>query len=100
MTLINQARTLSGSSLPGTRKARYALLPACTARSIRCGRSGPRVAERQARQSPLNHAGLMTTLKIVSNDDGTLHKINIVQHSGRLEFDMAALDTPYEAPPA
>jgi outer membrane biosynthesis protein TonB len=54
---------------------------------------------------PLNHPDLVTTLEIVLNGDGTVHKINIVQHSGRLEFDMAALDTvmtasPYEEPPA
>jgi TonB family protein len=54
---------------------------------------------------PLNHPDLLTTLEIVINGDGTVHKINIVQHSGRLEFDMAALDTvmtasPYEEPPA
>ncbi|HWN68630.1 MAG TPA: energy transducer TonB [Haliangium sp.] len=54
---------------------------------------------------PLNHPDLLTTLEIVINGDGTVHKINILQHSGRLEFDMAALDTvmtasPYEEPPA
>lgn len=54
---------------------------------------------------PLNHPDLMTTLKIVINDNGTVHKIDIVRHSERLEFDMAALDTvmaasPYEAQPA
>lgn len=53
---------------------------------------------------PLNHPDLMTTLEIVINGDGSVHKINIVQHSGRLEFDMAALDavmtaSPYEPPP-
>jgi TonB family protein len=53
---------------------------------------------------PLNQPNLMTTLEIVINGDGTVHKINILRHSGRLDFDMAALDTvmtasPYENPP-
>jgi TonB family protein len=53
---------------------------------------------------PLNNPDLMTMLEIVINGDGTVHKINILQHSGRLEFDLAALDvveaaSPYEPPP-
>ncbi|ACY17731.1 energy transducer TonB [Haliangium ochraceum] len=53
---------------------------------------------------PLNDWNLMTTLEIVVNSDGTVHKVNIVRNSGRLEFDVAAIDTvltagPYEPPP-
>ncbi|WP_428269356.1 hypothetical protein [Haliangium sp.] len=53
---------------------------------------------------PMNNWDLATKLEIVINGDGTVHKINIVTHSGLLEFDVAAIDTimtaaPYEPPP-
>ncbi len=53
---------------------------------------------------PLNNWELVTMLEIVINSDGTVHKVNILRNSGRLEFDVAAIDTvmtasPYEAPP-
>lgn len=54
---------------------------------------------------PLNDWNLYTQIEIVINPDGTVHKTNIVINSGRLEFDVAAIDTiltasPYEQPPA
>ena len=53
---------------------------------------------------PLNDWNLYTQIEIVINPDGTVHKTNIVTNSGRLEFDVAAIDTiltaaPYEPPP-
>jgi hypothetical protein len=53
---------------------------------------------------PFNRWDLYTVLEMVINPDGTVHKVNIVKHSGLLEFDVAAIDVvvtaePYESPP-
>ncbi|MCG8418159.1 MAG: hypothetical protein MJE77_09485 [Proteobacteria bacterium] len=55
---------------------------------------------------PLNNWELYTILEIVIDPDGSVveNKLRIVHHSGRLEFDVAAIDTimtagPYEPTP-
>ncbi len=53
---------------------------------------------------PLNNMKLWTDIEIVVNSDGTIHKTTIIRNSGRLEYDVAALDViysgaPYNAPP-
>jgi len=54
--------------------------------------------------NPLNDFNLMTQLEIAINPDGTVYKTTIAHTSGRLEFDVAAIDVvlsaaPYESPP-
>ncbi len=58
----------------------------------------------KAANHPMNNWELRTKLEIVINGDGTVHKVNILHHSGLLEFDVAAIDVvmtaaPYQAPP-
>jgi outer membrane biosynthesis protein TonB len=58
----------------------------------------------KAADHPLNNWRLGTKLEIVLDPDGSIHKITIVEHSGILEFDVAAIDTvltgePYGATP-
>lgn len=48
---------------------------------------------------PLNDQRLWTDVEIVVNSDGTIHKTTIIRNSGRLEFDVAALDVIYSASP-
>ncbi len=53
---------------------------------------------------PLNNFELVSVIEISVNPDGTVYKTTIAKTSGKLEFDVAALDTvlsaaPYEAPP-
>jgi outer membrane biosynthesis protein TonB len=53
---------------------------------------------------PLNDPNLWVNLEISVNPDGTLHKVTIAKTSGKMEFDVAAVDTvissgPYEATP-
>jgi outer membrane biosynthesis protein TonB len=53
---------------------------------------------------PLNDVNLWVNLEIAVNADGTLHKVTIAHTSGKMEFDVAAVDAvisagPYEAPP-
>lgn len=56
--------------------------------------------------SPLNDRSLHTTLEIIVDRDGSVHRINIVRSSGTLPFDVAAMNAvrraaPFgEAPPA
>ncbi|RMH44839.1 MAG: TonB family protein [Deltaproteobacteria bacterium] len=47
----------------------------------------------------LNRWDLMTKIEIVVNPDGTVDKATVVQHSGVLAFDVAALDTVFSAEP-
>ena len=54
--------------------------------------------------SALNDFELWTNLEIAINPDGSIFKVTIVKASGKLEFDIAAIDTvqssgPYEATP-
>jgi TonB family protein len=48
---------------------------------------------------PLNNPALATKLEIVLNGDGTIAKITIVQASGLMQFDVAAIDAVYTAGP-
>lgn len=53
---------------------------------------------------PLNDFDLYTVIEMSINPDGTVHKTTITHASGKLEFDVAALDTvisaaPYEETP-
>ncbi|HET9624031.1 MAG TPA: hypothetical protein VFP84_21815 [Kofleriaceae bacterium] len=53
---------------------------------------------------PLNNPDLWVNLEVSVNADGTLHKVTIAKTSGKMEFDVAAVDAvisagPYEAPP-
>ncbi len=52
----------------------------------------------------LNDFDLVTVIELSVNPDGTVHKTTIAKTSGKLTFDVAAIDTvlsaaPYEAPP-
>lgn len=47
----------------------------------------------------LNDWDLETTIEVVVNPDGTIHKTTIVKHSGQLPFDVAALDVIHSAGP-
>lgn len=42
---------------------------------------------------PLNDWSLASKLELAINPDGTIHKVTIVEHSGILEFDVAAIDS-------
>jgi len=53
---------------------------------------------------PLNDFDLFVVVEMAINPDGTVHKTTIAKTSGKLEFDVAALDTvlsaaPYEETP-
>jgi hypothetical protein len=53
---------------------------------------------------PLNDFDLYTVIEASVNPDGTIHKTTITHSSGKLEFDVAAIDTmisasPYEETP-
>lgn len=53
---------------------------------------------------PLNDFDLFVSVELAINPDGTVHKATIAKSSGKLEFDVAALDTvfsgaPYEQTP-
>ena len=52
----------------------------------------------------LNDFDLFTVIELAVNPDGTVHKTTIAKTSGKLTFDVAAIDTvlsaaPYEQPP-
>jgi TonB family protein len=49
--------------------------------------------------SPLNDRSLHTTLEIIIERDGRLHRINIVRSSGTLPFDVAAMNSVRRAAP-
>jgi TonB family protein len=49
--------------------------------------------------NPLNNPNLVTKLEIVLNGDGTVAKLTIVQASGLMQFDVAAIDAVYSAGP-
>jgi TonB family protein len=49
--------------------------------------------------SPLNNPNLMTTLEMVLNADGTLDKVTVVRTSGYTAYDLAAIDTAFQAGP-
>ncbi len=49
--------------------------------------------------SPLNDRTLHTTLEIIIERDGRLHRINIVRSSGTLPFDVAAMNSVRRAAP-
>ncbi len=54
---------------------------------------------------PLNDFSLRTVLEVVIASDGSVDKVTVTKNSGRLEFDVAAIDAvqsagPYEAPPS
>ncbi len=49
--------------------------------------------------SPLNNPNLSTTLEMVLNRDGTVDKVTVVRGSGYLGFDVAAIDTAFNAGP-
>ncbi|MEM9491192.1 MAG: hypothetical protein AAGC55_18735, partial [Myxococcota bacterium] len=62
--------------------------------------------DKKGADHPLNDWNLHTKIEFAVNPDGTLaeDRIRIVKHSGRLEFDVAAIDAlltaaPYESPP-
>ncbi|MBK9030151.1 MAG: hypothetical protein IPL61_02230 [Myxococcales bacterium] len=48
---------------------------------------------------PLNNWDLYTVIEASVNPDGTVHKTTITHSSGRLEFDVAAIDTLISASP-
>jgi hypothetical protein len=53
---------------------------------------------------PLNNPDLWVNLEVSVNSDGSVHKVTIAKTSGKLEFDVAAIDTilsaaPYEQTP-
>jgi TonB family protein len=48
---------------------------------------------------PLNNPNLVTKLEIVLGGDGTISKITIIQASGLMQFDVAAIDAVYSAGP-
>jgi hypothetical protein len=55
-------------------------------------------------EHPLNDFDLYTVIEASINPDGTMHKTTITHSSGKLEFDVAAIDTlisasPYEETP-
>jgi TonB C terminal len=49
--------------------------------------------------NPLNNPNLLTTLEMVLNADGTVHKVTMVHASGFMEYDVAAIDAAYSAGP-
>jgi TonB C terminal len=49
--------------------------------------------------NPLNNVNLVTKLELVLNGDGTIGKVTIVQASGLMQFDVAAIDAVYSAGP-
>jgi TonB family protein len=49
--------------------------------------------------SPLNDRELYTTLEIIMERDGSLHRINIVRGSGTLPFDVGAMNSVRRAAP-
>jgi TonB family protein len=49
--------------------------------------------------SPLNNPNLLTTLEIVLNADGTVDKVTVVRASGYTAYDLAAIDTAFQAGP-
>ena len=49
--------------------------------------------------SPLNNPALVAVVEIVLNGDGSVDKIALVQRSGYVPYDAAALDTAYLAGP-
>jgi len=60
--------------------------------------------EHKSASNPLNNWNLVTKLEIVINPDGSIDKMTIVNPSGLLSFDVAALDVvdtagPYESTP-
>ncbi|MBP6630774.1 MAG: TonB family protein [Kofleriaceae bacterium] len=48
---------------------------------------------------PLNDFELVSTIELSINPDGSVHKATIARTSGKLEFDVAALDTVLTAAP-
>ncbi|MEZ4401648.1 MAG: hypothetical protein R3B06_16600 [Kofleriaceae bacterium] len=48
---------------------------------------------------PLNNFDLYTVIEASINPDGTIHKTTITHTSGKLEFDVAAIDTLIQASP-
>ena len=48
---------------------------------------------------PLNNFDLWVNIEMSVNPDGTVHKYTVVKTSGKLEFDVAALDTVIQAAP-
>jgi TonB family protein len=49
--------------------------------------------------NPFNNRNLLTTLEIVLNGDGTIDNVKVVQASGYLPYDVAAIDVAYSAGP-
>jgi TonB family protein len=49
--------------------------------------------------SPLNNPNLLTTLEMVLNADGTVDKVTVVRTSGYTAYDLAAIDTAFQAGP-
>jgi TonB family protein len=49
--------------------------------------------------SPMNNMNLLTTLELVLNADGTVDKVTVVRTSGYTPFDLAAIDTAFQAGP-
>lgn len=51
------------------------------------------------RSSPFNNESLLTTVEIVLAGDGTIDKVSVIQASGYVAYDAAAVDTVYSAGP-
>jgi TonB family protein len=49
--------------------------------------------------SPYNNPNLVSKLELVLNGDGTVDKVTVIQPSGYLPFDVAAIDVAYSAGP-
>jgi TonB family protein len=55
--------------------------------------------DEKSSSSPFNNMNLMTNLELVLNRDGTVEKVTVVQSSGYLPYDAAAIDVAYTAGP-
>lgn len=55
--------------------------------------------ESKPHSDPLNNRALISKLEIVLAEDGTVHKVTVIKPSGELRFDVAAIDTVYNAGP-
>jgi len=51
------------------------------------------------RSSPFNNEALLTTVEIVLGGDGSIDKVSVIQPSGYVAYDAAAVDTVYSAGP-
>jgi TonB family protein len=53
----------------------------------------------RSESDPMNNRSLMTKLEIVLAGDGTVDKVTVIKSSGVLPYDVAAIDTVYNAGP-